>query len=141
MPSAADIAEKAAEYAASTAAGAVGAPARIITTILKLADGSHERSVRDKARELLNCKHIVVCPHGTFNTRQTDMIDYVKEKMGMAFVYESVALGHHQSDLSVKALSTQTIRYARGEDGKPSWTDSPRKITMSCGFCMRDRVG
>ena len=68
------------------------------------------------------------------------MIDYVKATMGMAFVYESVALGHHSSDFNVKPLSTQTIRYCKGEDGKPSWTDSPVKNVHSCGRCSYERV-
>ncbi len=141
MPDTADIVEKLAEKAAASAAGPVGGIAQKIMTVLKFADGVYERSVRDRAREQLNCKHIVVCPHGTFNTRQTDMIDYVKQTMGMAFVYDAVALGHRSSDFSVKPISTQTIRYCRGEDGKPSWTDSPAKLVMSCGQCLLDRVG
>jgi hypothetical protein len=142
MPEPADIPQKIAETVVTGAVGGpVGTVAKAVTFVLKLVDGAHERSIRDKAREKLNCPHIVVCPHETFNTRQTDMIDYVKASMGMAFVYESVALGHHSSDFNVKPISTQTIRYCKGEDGKASWTDSPAKNVMSCGRCMLDRVG
>lgn len=135
-----DVIQTIIENAAAIPAGPAGTAAKWAMKVLKFADSQHEKSVRDKAREILGCKHIVVCPHNTFNTRQTDMIDFVLQTCGMAFVYESVALGHISSDMDVKRLSTQVIRH-EFVNGKSSYTDYPKKNTMSCGHCMRERTG
>jgi hypothetical protein len=112
----------------------------LVDLVLKVVDSQHEKAVCKKAQEALGCKHIVVCPHRTGNPRSVDMIDYIKTTRGMAFVYESVALGHPSSDLDVKKLSTQVYRH-EFVGGKSSFTDSYRGGVMSCGHCMRDKVG
>jgi hypothetical protein len=134
------IIEKAAQSAIVSATGPAGTVAKYAMKVLQFADSQNEKRIRDKAREILGCKHIVVCPHGTFNSRQSDMIDYVKHSRGMAFVYESIALGHPCDDMDVKRLSTQVFRH-QFVDGKDSFTDSPKHNAMSCSRCMTERVG
>lgn len=135
-----DIIQTIIENTATIPAGPAGTVAKWAMKALKFADSQYEKAIRDKAREALGCKHIVVCPHGTFNTRQTDMIDYVLQSCGMAFVYEGIALGHPSSDMDVKKLSTQVIRHVF-VDGKSSYTDYPKQNVMCCGRCLREKTG
>ena len=121
------------------AGGAVGYVANKAMDVLKFADGQIEKAVCREAQEKLQCKHIVVCPHGTFNTRKVDMIDYVKKTGGMAFVYKSIALGHSQANFRCAQLSSNPIRCVV-VDGKRTYTDSPIEMAMSCTICMGDRA-
>jgi hypothetical protein len=122
------------------AGGAVTYAAKKAMDVLKFADGQIEKAICREAQEKLRCKHIVVCPHGTFNTRKTDMIDYVKKTGGMAFVYKSIALGHHQKDFKCASLSSSSIRCVV-VDGKRTYTDSPIAMAWDCNICLSERVG
>jgi hypothetical protein len=143
MPDLADVAVKVAERAFSSAVGTVGGIATKIKFVLKIVDSQVEKVIRDKAREILGCQHIIVCPNGTFNTRQTDMIDYVQETGGMAFVYEGVALGHSQRSFDVKRISTQVFRATYDYDKvnkKYGYTDDPRANTSTlCDQCLWEK--
>ena len=134
------VIDKAVEAGVEFAAGGpVGTVVNKAMSVLKFADGQVEKAICKEAQEKLNCKHIVVCPHGTFNTRKTDMIDYVKAIGGMAFVYKSVALGHHQADFKCAILSSSPLRGVV-VDGKRTYTDSPIERTLSCNRCLHERT-
>lgn len=120
------------------AGGPVGYAVGKVKDVLKFADGQIEKAICREAQKRLNCKHIVVCPHGTFNTRKTDMIDYVKKSGGMAFVYKSIALGHHQADFKCAILSSSPLRCVV-VDGKRTYTDSPLERAWDCNRCMSER--
>lgn len=123
------------------AGGPVGTVVGKTMDVLKFADGQIEKAICKEAQERLNCKHIVVCPHGTFNTRKTDMIDYIKKTGGMAFVYKGVALGHHQANFRCAALSSNPLRCVV-VDGKNTYTDSPNAMmTDSCSRCLHEKYG
>jgi hypothetical protein len=121
------------------AGGGVAYAAKKAMDVLKFADGQIEKAICREAQEKLRCTHIVVCPHGTFNTRKTDMIDYVKKTGGMAFVYKSIALGHFQADFKCAQLSSNPIRCVV-VDGKRTYTDSPIERAWDCMHCAADRA-
>lgn len=143
MPDLAEVAVKAAEKIISGAVGAVGSVAGKINSVLKIVDSQVEKAIRNEAREILGCEHIVVCPKGTFNSRMTDMIDYVKQTSGMAFVYGGVALGHRQRDFDVKRVSTQVVRATTYDKTKKEYgfTDEPLHEVSMCWECFNKRVG
>lgn len=121
------------------AGGVVGYAANKAMDVLKYADGKVEKMRCKEAQERLGCRHIVVCPHGTFNSRQRDMIDYIKKTGGMAFVYKSIALGHPSPDFKCAILSSSPFRCIL-VDGVRTYTDSPVEKTMDCATCMHERV-
>src|SRR5262249_23635967 len=87
--------------------------------------------VRDQARSLLGCTHIEVCPTRFGNTPITNMIDFAKDKKGMAFMYEGFALCHPQADFDVKLLSTDVIRW----DGSNFTRGSGNLPPQPCLLC------
>lgn len=90
-----------------------------ITQGLKQIADKHDESVRDRARELLKCNHIELCPKG-WGTQVSDIIEWVKSKKGCAFVYDGAALCHFQASLQAGSLSANVYRW----DAKESYVTS-----------------
>ena len=71
---------------------------------------ANAEQMRDKARGLLSCSCIQVCPNGLGGT-QSDAIDFVTKHQGMAFIFGGVALCHTQNDFDVKPVSSDVYRW------------------------------
>lgn len=71
----------------------------------------HEEA-RDRARAILGCNHIEVCPLPVGATATTAMVVYATRKRGMGFLHDGFPLCHHQADLDVKPLSTRVYRWS-----------------------------
>jgi len=68
-----------------------------------------EKSVRDRARRVIDCVHVEVCEGS--GPPIADMVATAFTKKGCAFSYGAVALWHFQSNLDVHRLSARPIRY------------------------------
>jgi hypothetical protein len=131
------LAKEVAQKLGGKAVGALGIPflgegiAAIM--LLKKTTDKMEEEVRDKARTILRCKHIEVCPTGTGATQITNMVNFVAGDKAMAFRFDSVALCHQQPNFDVKVLSTEVYRW----DGQYVSSGSAGLHIQPCLICSR----
>jgi hypothetical protein len=86
----------------------------LLTNIAKFALNEEAIYRRNKAREVLKCQCIQVCPKGYFEQQTEAMRRYADQERGMSFLFDGVGLCHPENDFDVKQLSTFVIRWCQG---------------------------
>lgn len=103
--------EKGLEVVLGKVAGGFAAAGLIALDFFDGANDERKDAAKERARAVLHCEHIDLCPKGS-GTPVSDMVNWCVRTKGMAFLFDGVALCHPtQANFDVGRLSTRVCRW------------------------------